>query len=152
MRVGILRSLAALLAATGVVTAQATEAGNGPALSGQMMSAAPAPIAPAGSFPSYSPLAHPDGWEPSGGCNCGYDDVARPTNQFYSSAELLVWNFRNDRLPRLASSVPVGLIQVPSVLTTSTVTGPGAAAATVPPPVTGPSNIFIPVSIVSTPT
>ena len=78
MRVGILGSLAALLAATSVVTAQ---------------------VAPTGPLPSYSPLAHPDGWEPSGCCNCGYDDGARPTNQFYSSAEFLVWNFRNDRLP-----------------------------------------------------
>src|SRR5215813_899263 len=117
MRVGILRSLAALLAATGVVTAQGPGPGNGPGLSGPLMGAAP--------LPAYSPLAHPAGWEPSGCCNCGGDDSARPTNQFYASAELLVWNFRNDHLPRLASSVPVGLIRVPSVLTTSNVIGPG---------------------------
>ncbi|MBI1915066.1 MAG: BBP7 family outer membrane beta-barrel protein [Planctomycetes bacterium] len=151
MRVGILRSLAALLTATGVVTAQAPGSGNGPGLSGQMMAAAPAQVAPAGPLPSYSPLAHPESWAPSGCSNCDSgDDCARPTYQSYGSAEFLLWNFRNDRLPRLASSVPVGLIQVPSVTTTS-VTGPGAAAV-VPPAGTGPTNIFIPVSIVSTPT
>src|SRR6266568_5446116 len=110
MRVGILRSLAALLAGTGLATAQAPSSGNETGLSGQMLTGAPGQVAPAGPLPSYSPLAHPDGWEPSGCCNCGCDDGARPTTQFYGSAEFLLWNFRNDSLPQLATSVPVGLL------------------------------------------
>src|SRR4051812_45053011 len=114
MRVGILHSLAALLAGTGVVTAQVPVTTNGgPGLSGQMMSAAPGQVAPAGPPPSYSPLAHSDGWMPSGCSNCaGGDDCSRPTSRVYGSADFLLWNFRNDSLPRIATAVPVGLLQV----------------------------------------
>src|SRR4029077_18432410 len=99
---------------TGVVTAQVPVAVNGgQGLSGQMMSAAPGQVAPAGPPPSYSPLAHSNGWMPSGCSNCGLgDDCPRPTYQFYGSAEFLLWHFRHYSLPPIATAVPVGLLQV----------------------------------------
>jgi hypothetical protein len=146
MRVGILRSLAALLAGTGVVTAQVPVSGNGsPGLSGQMMSAAPGQVAPAEPPPSYSPLAHSDGWAPSGCSNCGLgDDCPRPTHQFYGGAEFLLWHFRHYSLPTIATAVPVGLLQVTNQ---DRLAVSGGSV-----PFGPPQTFLVPVSLVSNPT
>jgi len=88
---------------------------------------------------TYSPTTQPEGWSPY--CaNDGYHDCGRTPYQYYANAEFLLWNFRNDHLPNLATAVPVGLLRVTSQ---DTVLG-GAN----PPPTTS----FVPVSIVSNPT
>lgn len=91
-----------------MVMAQAPAPGNGNyALNGQMMAGA----GPASPSHSYAPLAHPDGWTPDSS-NCCDEADGRSPYQFYASAEFLLWNFRNNSLPSIATSVPVGLLQV----------------------------------------
>jgi len=98
---------------------------------------------PASPQPSYAPLAHPDGWTPSPSCYCDEGD-GRSAYQFYANAEFLLWNFRNDSLPRLATAVPVGLLQVPNQDTLA------VAGGSIP---FGPTQTFlVPVSLVSNPT
>jgi hypothetical protein len=145
MRIGILRSLAALLAGAGVVTAQAPGSGNGAELAGQMTTGAAAPVAAAGPLPSYSPLAHADDWTSSGCSNCAVaDDCPRPSYRTYASADFLLWRFRHDTLPSLATSVPVGLLQVTSQ--DQLAVGGGAVPF-------GPAQtLLVPVSLVSNPT
>ncbi len=143
MKVGFVKSIAALLVGTGVALGQSPTPGSGK-------------MTPRGTvIPSLADTSYP---ATSG--QQGYDSEHHSVDQsglnwdgdpgassgFYADVEYLLWNVRNPSLPSLATSIPVGLVIVNQ---RDTFTGPGAAAIT-PNPVVSPFSI--PFSVTSSPT
>lgn len=152
MRVGIVKSFAALLVGSTVAMAQPPAVGGGaPPIQGPT-SALPArtdvsypqtstQLGYGGPLPAETPggLAVPD----HGFGGTSFNGGGPPPIRYYANFECLLWNIRDASLPSLVSNVPVGVI---NVVSTDTFISPNGTSTT------SIQNNLIPLTLLNNPT
>ncbi len=146
MKVGFVKTIAALLVGAGIASAQSQGSHpgkmtpRGTVLPAQAEDSHPAMT---GQHPySESPATDP----PSGFEGVNWNEGGAGSYRVYTDAEYLLWNIHNTSLPPLATSVPVGLVLVNQ---NDLFVGPGAVG-TNPNPVV--NTFSVPFSVTSNPT